>query len=86
MSQHGAKYLVLLSRSGVNSDQAKGLITQLEAEGVNIYAPPCDICDVDALSAVVRFAQDKLPPIKGCIQSSMVVRVSDINICNYLYY
>ncbi|TGJ84954.1 hypothetical protein E0Z10_g3853 [Xylaria hypoxylon] len=74
MSQHGAKYLVLLSRSGVNSDQAKGLITQLEAEGVNIYAPPCDICDVDALSAVVRFAQDKLPPIKGCIQSSMVVR------------
>ncbi|KAI1823452.1 hypothetical protein F4861DRAFT_549734 [Xylaria intraflava] len=73
MSQRGAKHLILLSRSGAKSDQARKLVTQLETEGVNIYAPACDICDADALSAAIRVAQDTLPPIKGCIQSSMVV-------------
>ncbi|CAJ2508314.1 Uu.00g095000.m01.CDS01 [Anthostomella pinea] len=76
MSRHGAKHLVLLSRSGVKTPAAVELVTSLENSGVCVYTPRCDITDADALKAVVQHVQASMPPIRGCIQGSMVIKNS----------
>ncbi|KAI1800249.1 hypothetical protein F4811DRAFT_556979 [Daldinia bambusicola] len=73
MARNGAKHLVLLSRSGVKSPAAKDLVSKLENNGVVVYAPRCDISDPAAVQSMVDYAQANMPPIRGCIQGSMVV-------------
>lgn len=75
MASRGAKYLVLLSRSGASSDKATAFVTELKAMGANVTAPACDITDELALSKFLAACQNTLPPIKGCIQGSMVLQV-----------
>lgn len=48
----GAKYLILLSRSGPRTDAAKALLHELALGGVYVKAPACDITDADYLKAV----------------------------------
>ncbi|KAI1091033.1 hypothetical protein F5B19DRAFT_484177 [Rostrohypoxylon terebratum] len=73
LCRNGAKHLVLLSRSGPKSEAAKELIAKLELDGVQVYAPQCDISDEEALKKVVKRVQETMPPIRGCIQGTMVV-------------
>lgn len=80
MVQQGAKFLILLSRSGLKADAAKDVVQELRLAGVQVETPACDISDAESLSAVLRDLATRAPPIKGCIQASMVLRVSDIDI------
>ncbi|KAI0383268.1 hypothetical protein F5Y04DRAFT_269991 [Hypomontagnella monticulosa] len=73
LCRNGAKHLVLLSRSGPKSEATKELIAKLEADGVQIHAPPCNILDEEALRAMVKHVEETMPPIRGCMQGSMVV-------------
>ncbi|KAI1080984.1 hypothetical protein F5B20DRAFT_588940 [Whalleya microplaca] len=73
MSRHGARHLILLSRSGIKTQAARELVASLENNGVCVYAPRCDITDSDAVQAVFRHARTSMPPIKGCIHGSMVI-------------
>ncbi|KAL7629617.1 hypothetical protein AAE478_001139 [Parahypoxylon ruwenzoriense] len=73
LCRNGAKHLVLLSRSGPKSKAAKELVAKLEMDGVQIYAPPCDVSDEEALREVVKHVEETMPPIRGCMQGSMVV-------------
>ncbi|KAF2728283.1 reducing type I polyketide synthase [Polyplosphaeria fusca] len=70
----GAKHLILLSRSGVREGASREFLDELERQGVVVRAPACDITDSVALENVLRTCQEELPPIKGCIQGSMVLR------------
>lgn len=75
MMSRGAKFLLILSRSGPCGEASSSLLVDLKAKGLNVVAVPCDISDRRALSSVItRHARD-LPPIKGCIQGSMVLKV-----------
>lgn len=74
MASMGARHLILLSRSGPKSDASLYLIQELTDQGVNVKTPRCDVASVDALSEVLRDYSD-LPPIKGCIQATMVLQV-----------
>ncbi|KAI1452633.1 hypothetical protein F4805DRAFT_472261 [Annulohypoxylon moriforme] len=73
LCETGAKHLVLLSRSGPKSEAAKELIVKLELDGVQVYAPQCDVSDEEALKRVVKYVEETMPPIRGCIQGSMVI-------------
>ena len=75
MATHGAKHILLLSRSGSGSPQVTELIRELQQDGVTVIAPSCDVSDAHALDTVIRDLQDQTPPIKGCIQGSMILRV-----------
>lgn len=79
MCRHGARHVILLSRSGPRSDAAKELVASLDKDGVCVYAPECDVSDADAVAAVVAHAEANMPPIRGCIQASMAVEVSGIS-------
>ncbi|APA10781.1 hypothetical protein sscle_07g055510 [Sclerotinia sclerotiorum 1980 UF-70] len=76
MADRGAKNLVLLSRSGPTSEEASQCISSLQAQGVRVETPLCDISDFKSLESVLKSLDKKMPPIKGCIQSAMVLRSS----------
>lgn len=74
----GARYLILLSRSGPRSNEARALISECEKKGVRVECPACDISNRDGLKEALAICsassdQQPMPPIKGCIQSSMVM-------------
>jgi NAD(P)-dependent dehydrogenase (short-subunit alcohol dehydrogenase family) len=72
----GARNLILLSRSG-NQNVYAGVTTKdLQEKGATVLTPACDITDRAALASTLESCSRTMPPIKGCIQASMVVSVS----------
>ncbi|KAI2464634.1 putative polyketide synthase [Annulohypoxylon bovei var. microspora] len=70
---HGARHLILLSRSGPRTAGAQQLLSELGEKGVRVETPLCDISDRRALNSTLARCAETMPPIRGCIQSSMVV-------------
>ena len=75
----GARNLILLSRSGPQSQAARDLIQELEAMSVRIKAPKCDLTSARALSTALEECSE-LSLVKGCIQGTMVLQVSHANV------
>ena len=75
MVERGARHLILLSRQGNSSSKVNDLFQELEAKGVVVAHPPCDVSDAQALATALDSCPD-MPPIKGCIQAAMVLCVS----------
>lgn len=75
--ERGAKNLILLSRSGAKSEASLVFLLELKQLGVNVTAPPCDVTDIASLQTVLEQCAIDMPPIKGCVQGSMVLRVCD---------
>lgn len=76
MAARGAKNLIFLSRSGKVTESVEEMNADLKSIGCNVHIFSCDVADADRLRAVVNECSASLPPIKGCIQGSMVLRVS----------
>ena len=77
MIHRGASNLILLSRSGGSGNKAaQHFLAEIRAQGIRVEAPPCDVVDAVALKAVLDRCTVDMPPIKGCIQGSMVLRDS----------
>ena len=79
MAGRGAKNLILLSRSTSHSEASMSLLKELRVKGIKVVTPPCDISDALVLASVLTDCKNTMPPIKGCIQSSMVMKVSIIS-------
>jgi hypothetical protein len=75
MVSKGATHLVLLSRSGPVTKAAKELLEDLCKDGAVVEAPQCDVSSEGSLRAVLNHVAETMPPIKGCIQGTMVLRV-----------
>jgi NAD(P)-dependent dehydrogenase (short-subunit alcohol dehydrogenase family) len=73
----GARNLILLSRSGVHTNSTHAFVEELKAQGTVVKAPPCDVTNAKSLEQVLEECTRDMPPIKGCVQGSMVLRVSD---------
>lgn len=72
--EHGARNLILLSRSGSRNPYAEQLVSDLAALGAKVAIPACDVCDAVGLKAAIEACQKEgMPPVKGCIQASMVL-------------
>ncbi|KAI0100989.1 fatty acid synthase S-acetyltransferase [Nemania sp. FL0031] len=80
MADRGAKYLIILSRSGPASQTAVKLVEELRARGLRVSTPRCDVSSVTQLSAALDNAlinsTPAWPPIKGCINATMVLQDS----------
>ena len=76
LADRGAKNLLLLSRSGPQgNERAQALISDLQAKGVAVQCPSCDITDMESLQNALHRCGESMPPIRGCFQASMVLRV-----------
>ncbi|KAK1724875.1 beta-ketoacyl synthase domain-containing protein [Colletotrichum acutatum] len=74
MASRGAKNLILLSRRGAVEKAAIELVAELKPVCDNVVTPACDVTDAKALQTVMAELAESLPPIKGCIQGSMVLQ------------
>lgn len=75
MVARSARNLILLSRSTVHSDASVTLIKELQQKGICVATPPCDIGDSDSLKDALKECRN-MPPIKGCVQAAMVLKVT----------
>lgn len=75
MVSRGARNLILLSRSGVNNETARAFLEEMKMNGARVEAPQCDITNITSLEKKLTPYTTDMPPIKGCIQGSMVLRV-----------
>lgn len=74
MVRLGARNLVLLGRSGAKTERSQELVRELESQNVRVATPPCDIIDPEAVRQVFEELSQTMPPIKGCIHGSLVLR------------
>ena len=78
MADRGAGHILLLSRSGTESNEAAhDLIAHMTSRGIQILAPRCDLTNEAMVSAVMSECAHLMPPIKGCIQGAMVLKASN---------
>jgi Mrp family chromosome partitioning ATPase len=66
----------MTSRSGAVDKSSKALVADLQREGVKVAALDCDITNRKALEEAVSSCLSDMPPVRGCIQASMVLNVS----------
>jgi NADPH:quinone reductase-like Zn-dependent oxidoreductase len=76
MVSRGARHLILLSRAKKEDTDTLRFLDELKSAGASIATPVCDVCDQGSLAAVLEECSKTMPPIKGCIQAAMVLKVS----------
>ncbi|GME49746.1 ketoacyl-synt-domain-containing protein [Neofusicoccum parvum] len=76
LAEHGAKNLVVLSRSANAQDKAAPLLAELDKIGCKVKAVSCDIADETDVARAVAACSLDMPPIRGVIQGAMVLRDS----------
>ena len=69
----GARNLVLISRSGASTEEAKIAIDKLEAQAVNVFIAHCDITNKWAISNLLTEITKKMPPLRGIVHSATVI-------------
>jgi acyl transferase domain-containing protein/NAD(P)-dependent dehydrogenase (short-subunit alcohol dehydrogenase family)/acyl carrier protein len=73
LSSKGVKQLVLASRSGARSEEAKEAIAFMEAQGTKIWAEPLDITDYSAVEKAIAHISATMLPLKGIIHGAVVL-------------
>ncbi|KAL2818527.1 hypothetical protein BDW59DRAFT_165475 [Aspergillus cavernicola] len=79
----GARNLILLSRSGNKNVYAAKITEDLQEKGATALTPSCDITDCTALARTLESCSRTMPPIKGCIQATMVISSSHFGAMTY---
>ncbi|MFN2355855.1 MAG: type I polyketide synthase, partial [Desulfopila sp.] len=69
----GARNLVLISRSGPSSEEAKTAIARLKNLGVKVHAASCDVTDRKTLAALLTKIDKTMPPLKGIVHAATVI-------------
>ncbi|RDH32115.1 hypothetical protein BDQ94DRAFT_160155 [Aspergillus welwitschiae] len=70
----GARNILILFRSGGKDADSQEYLGQLRAGGVKTQVYACDITDERKLRDALADAACHMPPIRGCIQSAMVLQ------------
>ena len=73
LAAKGARSLVLMSRSGCASAEARAGVAELEAAGVKVHAAACDVTDRRALAALLSEIAVILPPLRGIVHAATVI-------------
>ncbi|KAK5055268.1 hypothetical protein LTR84_013018 [Exophiala bonariae] len=76
LADHGAKNIIVLSRSGIKSPEATEVYNALGVRGVSIADIHCDITNRSDVAAAVKECQEKMPPIKGVIMGAVMLNDS----------
>ncbi|KAL4734136.1 hypothetical protein BDV11DRAFT_175032 [Aspergillus similis] len=76
LAAHGAHNLIVLSRSAAANPAAVELVAELKPRGCHVKLISCDASVESDLAAALETCARDLPPIRGVIQASMVLRDS----------
>ncbi|MFO1043816.1 MAG: SDR family NAD(P)-dependent oxidoreductase [Planctomycetaceae bacterium] len=70
---HGARHLVLMSRSGADSLESQQAILELESAGAKILTLAVDVANETQLSSALATVRNAMPPMKGLFHAAMVL-------------
>ncbi|KAE8852240.1 hypothetical protein HRS9122_02527 [Pyrenophora teres f. teres] len=73
LAEHGAKNLIVLSRSANAADKATALLAELQSLGCEVRPVACDIANMEDVSRAIDACKD-MSPVRGVIQGAMVLR------------
>ena len=73
LSQRGVAQLILASRSGAKSDEAKEAIAKMQARGTRVWADPLDITNAEAVNTMIQSMTGSMPPLKGIVHGAVVL-------------
>ena len=76
LTDQGAKYILLASRSGKADSKMKDLIAELGGHGTMVIPHKCDVTNKQQVNDLVGESLRHLPPIRGVIHGAMDNRVS----------
>lgn len=72
----GARHIVLVSRSGSVTGKVKELVDELSAVGAEIVVRRCNVADKEEVNNLIATGLEGLPPVRGVVHGTMVLRVS----------
>ena len=76
MAQHGAKNIILASRSGQQKADIIDLVKALAVFGIDVKVCQCDVADEASLQLLISDCAKTMPPIGGIIHGAYVNKVS----------
>jgi NADPH:quinone reductase-like Zn-dependent oxidoreductase len=74
LASHGAKHLIMLSRSGATHALHHSLLKDMGEQDVRVTVYNCDISDAAAISTFARTCKEQCWTVKGVVQCAMVLR------------
>lgn len=75
MASKGARTIVLVSRSARESNEVKALMDEVkESHGATVLVRACDVADKAAVDTLVKEGLKGLPPVRGVVHGTMVLR------------
>lgn len=72
MIDHGARYIVLLGRSGASGPEAQKILNRYKDTDVCVKIFSCNVGHRDELAEVVEAIKD-LPPVRGVVHSALLL-------------
>jgi NAD(P)-dependent dehydrogenase (short-subunit alcohol dehydrogenase family) len=76
MAHKGARHIVLVSRSGSVTGKVKELVDELASFGASVIVRRCNVADRAEVDSLVNEGLQGLPPVRGVVHGTMVLRVS----------
>jgi phthiocerol/phenolphthiocerol synthesis type-I polyketide synthase C len=73
LASKGARQLILISRNGPQSAEARAAILRLEKQGVRVHAAACDVSNRVQLAALLAETTRTMPPLKGVVHAAAVI-------------
>lgn len=70
LAEKGARHLTLIGRKGPVTSESKEAIRELQSNGVTVYAPPCDVSDLEQLTKVMGELETTAPALRGVIHAA----------------
>lgn len=71
--EKGARYLVMVGRSGAASADAQSVVRDFAARGVQVLAKACDVTDRRALEQLFEVIHSTMPVVAGVVHAAMVL-------------
>ncbi|MFK5891715.1 MAG: SDR family NAD(P)-dependent oxidoreductase [Pseudomonadota bacterium] len=71
--ENGGNNIILVGRSGADSEQAQQSLEKLNALGANVVVFKSDISDVQQVADLASRCANEMPPLKGIFHTAMVM-------------
>jgi NAD(P)-dependent dehydrogenase (short-subunit alcohol dehydrogenase family)/acyl carrier protein len=82
MAKHGARHLILASRSGASSDASRAALKALENNKVRIIAVAADVSEEAQVTALLARVAAEFPPLRGILHCAAVLDDAPISELN----
>jgi acyl transferase domain-containing protein/NAD(P)-dependent dehydrogenase (short-subunit alcohol dehydrogenase family)/acyl carrier protein len=73
LADRGAKTLVLQSRNGPSSPEARRTLAVLEAQGTQVHVVQGDVGDLEVVTSTLKWIERDLPPLAGVVHAAMLL-------------